>query len=241
MTAHSSIISDVEVPRISTSPLLLVTDICREFGEGDAKVQALKGVSLRLQKGEFCALSGPSGSGKSTLLNVLGLLDQASSGSYSFDGTSLDQASERTIRSLRRQHFGFVFQNFNLVPTLSAVENVEMALFHAPERRKAKRKKAAEILDLVGLGDRMGHRPNQLSGGQQQRVAVARALVRDPQLVFADEPTANLDAASAYGLMNLMDEMRQQLGTSFIISTHDNRLMDRFDRIVSLEDGRILP
>ncbi|MCX7560546.1 ABC transporter ATP-binding protein [Sulfitobacter sp. F26204] len=241
MNAHSSCAPSDVGPIGTTFPLLALTEIKKGFGEGEGRVQALDGITLHIQSGEFCALSGPSGSGKSTLLNILGLLDQADSGSYFFDGQTLKGASEKTVRSLRQKHFGFVFQSFNLVQTLSAVENVEMALFHAPMKAGVKRKQASEMLDLVGLGERLNHRPNQLSGGQQQRVAVARALVRQPRLVFADEPTANLDAASAFGLMDLMDDMRRQIGTSFITSTHDNRLMDRFSRIISLEDGRILP
>ncbi len=224
---------------IPAPPVLAVQGIRRSFGTGETRVDALKGVDLAIAQGEFCALCGPSGSGKSTLLNILGLLDRPDAGTVGLGGAVLDPDDEAALRRLRRDAFGFVFQNFNLIPTLSAVENVEVALFHDPAPRKDRRRRAEAMLDTVGLGARMAHRPHQLSGGQQQRVAMARALVRAPRIVIADEPTANLDAATALGLMDLMDALRRNTGTSFICSTHDNRLMDRFSRIVTLEDGRI--
>ncbi len=222
-------------------PVLAVQGIRRSFGAGEARVDALMDVDLAIAPGEFCALCGPSGSGKSTLLNILGLLDRPDAGTISLAGTQLDLNDEAAARQLRRESFGFVFQNFNLIPTLNALENVEVALFHDRAPRKDRRRRAEAMLETVGLGARMGHRPNQLSGGQQQRVAMARALVRAPRIVIADEPTANLDAATAFGLMDLMESLRRSTGTSFICSTHDNRLMDRFSRVVTLEDGRITP
>lgn len=223
-----------------TDVVLSAKGICKSFGQGETRVEALKGVGLHINTGAFCALCGPSGSGKSTLLNILGCLDRPDSGKIHLDGKEVPLSDENSLRDLRRNHFGFVFQNFNLVPTLSAVENVEMALFHLPLKRSKKREMAREMLELVGLGERMQHRPAALSGGQQQRVAVARALVRRPKLIFADEPTANLDVENAFELMDVMDRLREQSGCAFIVSTHDPRLMDRFTRIVTLEDGRIV-
>jgi putative ABC transport system ATP-binding protein len=224
----------------ATDAVLSANGIFKRFGKNEARVDALKNVGVHINAGEFCALCGPSGSGKSTLLNILGCLDRPDAGEIWLDGVEVPLSNENSLRDLRRSHFGFVFQNFNLVPTLSAVENVEMALFHAPKKHGKKREMAREMLELVGLGDRMEHRPAALSGGQQQRVAVARALVRHPKLIFADEPTANLDATNAFELMDVMEKLREQSGCAFIISTHDARLMDRFGRIVTLEDGRII-
>lgn len=223
-----------------TDAVLSAKGIYKSFGKGEARVDALKGVDLQINAGVFCALCGPSGSGKSTLLNILGCLDRPDSGKIYLNGKEALLSDENSLRDLRRNHFGFVFQNFNLVPTLSAVENVEMALFHLPYKRSKKREMARDMLDMVGLGERLHHRPAALSGGQQQRVAVARALVRHPKLIFADEPTANLDAKNAFELMDVMDRLREQSGCAFIVSTHDARLMDRFTRIVTLEDGRIV-
>jgi putative ABC transport system ATP-binding protein len=223
----------------AASPLMVLMGIVKRYGEGDATVQALRGVDLTIHPRDFCALTGPSGSGKSTLLQIIGLLDTPSEGSLRFEGQVIDAQDEATRLHLRRESFGFVFQSYNLVPALSAVENVELALFHHPMSAKERLRRAEEALAMVGLAERLHHRPQQMSGGQQQRVAVARALVRRPKLVLADEPTANLDADNALKLIELMLELREKTGTTFIVSTHDHRLMPHFPTIIPLEDGRI--
>jgi putative ABC transport system ATP-binding protein len=222
------------------TPLMTLTGVDKSFGDGDVTVHALRNVDLTIMPGMFCALTGPSGSGKSTLLNIVGLLDTPSSGTIALEGIGVDAGDEARRLQIRRGCFGFVFQSYNLVPTLSALENVELALFHDPAGRRERTARASHALDMVGLADRMGHRPKQMSGGQQQRVAVARALVRAPKLVLADEPTANLDAGNAVKLMELMLELRERTGTAFLVSTHDHRLLSRFVSVVCMEDGRIL-
>jgi putative ABC transport system ATP-binding protein len=204
---------------------------------GDSEVQALRGVDIDIALGDFVAICGPSGSGKSTLLNVLGLLEPPDEGSVWLDGEAVPMRDEHRLGRIRRRRLGFVFQSFNLLPVLSALENVELPMLPLPIPARERRAKAIEVLTAVGLKDRMHNRPGQLSGGQQQRVAVARALVRDPLIVLADEPTANLDSATSENLLDLMLRLNQQRGTAFVIATHDPRVVARARRVVHLTDG----
>lgn len=221
------------------SPVLEAEGLAKTHRLGETEVPALRQASLRIDRCEFCVLSGPSGSGKSTLLHLLGLLDRPDAGEIHLQGQRVDDADERTLDRLRRDHLGFVFQQFNLVPVLSALENVELPLYASGMGRQARREKAAHLLAAVGLSDRLGNRPHQLSGGQQQRVAIARALVRDPALILADEPTANLDSRTSEALLDLLHTLQQQCATSFLVATHDPRVMARAHRVVRLADGVI--
>lgn len=207
---------------------------------GDTEVEALGGVDLSIDEKEFIAVWGPSGSGKSTLCNLIGLLDHPTSGEVSIKGHSSAGLSDAERSELRNSSIGFVFQNFNLVPVLTALENVMLPLQVNGVGKSDARERAAFLLEEVELGDRMGHRPQKMSGGQQQRVAIARALVTDPVLVLADEPTANLDTRNANVIIDLMRRINQDRGAAFLFSTHDDRLLDRVDRKVHLQDGKII-
>ena len=207
---------------------------------GDTEVTALDGVSFAIEEREFIAVWGPSGSGKSTLCNLIGLLDAPSEGEVIINGHSAAGLSDARRSELRNSSIGFVFQNFNLIPVLTAVENVMLPLQINGVSKEIAREKAEALLEEVELKDRMGHRPQKLSGGQQQRVAIARALVTDPLLVLADEPTANLDTYNANLIIDLMRKINQDKGAAFLFSTHDDRLLDRVDRRVHLQDGRIV-
>lgn len=207
---------------------------------GDTEVTALAEVSLDIEEREFIAVWGPSGSGKSTLCNLIGLLDSPSSGEVVIKGEAATGLSDASRSELRNSSIGFVFQNFNLIPVLSAIENVMLPLQINGVGKEAAREKAAALLEEVELKDRMDHRPQKMSGGQQQRVAIARALVTDPLLVLADEPTANLDTHNANLIIDLMRRINHERGAAFLFSTHDDRLLDRVDRRVHLQDGKIL-
>jgi len=219
--------------------LLCARGICKHYWLGENKTPALRDVDLQLQRGEFAALAGPSGSGKSTLLNIIAALDAPDGGQIVFDGTPLDFANAAAIDLYRRNGIGFIFQNFNLAPVLTAQENVEMALLNHALPSAEIRRKAAHMLDCVGLQGQQHKFPRHLSGGQQQRVAVARALVKNPPLVLADEPTASLDGRNALHLLDLLRELNAHSGTAFLISTHDPRLLDRLPRIIQMEDGKV--
>lgn len=219
-------------------PICELKNVSKDYGSGAAKVRALSDVSVVIEPGEFTVFSGPSGSGKSTLLNIVGLLDEASEGTVELDGRSVGGLSQRELAAIRADNIGFIFQSFNLVPVLTALENVTLALQLAGFKGD-KRATASKVLADVGLGDFLDRRPNQLSGGQQQRVAVARALVKKPKLVIADEPTANLDSVSGDRVLELMRELNESLGATFLFSTHDPRVMEQAKRILTLHDGRI--
>lgn len=214
-------------------------NINKTYRQGQVTVQALKNISLQIDKGEFLAVAGPSGSGKTTLLNMIGGLDMLDSGSIFVDGEAFESMSQSQLANLRLHKIGFVFQAYNLIPVLSAVENVEyvMLLQGVPANERIKR--AREVLDTVGLAGKYDRRPAELSGGQQQRVAVARAIVSNPSIVLADEPTANLDSKTGERLLHLMRQMNQERGVTFIFSTHDAMVMDFARRIVTIRDGRI--
>jgi len=217
-----------------------VIDATRDFRIGEVETHALRGVNLSIDSGEFTALVGPSGSGKTTLLQLIGLLDQPTSGRVLINGKDATGLSRDKRADLRRGSIGFIFQFFALIPTLSAYENVEMPLLlngvGSPERRS----RVAEMLQAVGLVDRAHHRPDQLSGGQQQRVAVARALAIRPSLVLADEPTANLDTENGQQIMEIMQRLNKETGTTFVFATHDPRVIKFARRVVTLRDGMIV-
>lgn len=214
--------------------------LTKTYQMGDVAVQALRGINLAVAPGEFLAIMGASGSGKSTLMNLLGCLDQPTSGDYFLDGINVNQLSKNEYADIRNQKIGFVFQGFNLLSRTSALENVELPLFYDRTKRVANPKKAAiEALERVGLGDRLYHEPNQLSGGQQQRVAIARALVTQPSLILADEPTGNLDTKTSYDIMALFQELNEQ-GITIILVTHEKDISEYAKRIVTMRDGLIL-
>ena len=219
-------------------PILSLDKVVKRYPMGQTEVLALKGVSLTVESGELLAFAGPSGSGKTTLLNIVGCLDQASEGEVVLDGQRVNGLGAAELGRLRAEKVGFVFQSFNLIPVLSALENVELALRlggQAPDRARAE-----QALVDVGLADQLHRRPNQLSGGQQQRVAIARALVKAPKLVIADEPTANLDSVNGAAVLDLMRKLNEERGATFLFSTHDNLVLSRVNRIVRLRDGEIV-
>lgn len=214
-------------------------DVNKTYHQGKVKVQALKGVRLSFEKGSFVALAGPSGSGKTTLLNIIGALDLADSGRIVMDGNAYDKMNRSQRADLRLNKVGFVFQSYNLIPVLSALENVEFVMLLQGLPSVERRKRAKDILDEVGLQGMYDRRPAELSGGQQQRVAVARAIVSNPSIVLADEPTANLDSSTGKGLLEIMKQMNEKKNVTFIFSTHDNMVMDYADRVIYLRDGMV--
>lgn len=215
-------------------------DLCKYYQQGDAVVKALDHVSLDIEQGSFICLSGPSGSGKTTLLNMIGGLDVLDSGQISIDNQRIDLLEKGPLADLRLHHIGFVFQAYNLIPVLTARENVEFVMQVQGVPADLRRKKSFEILREVGLEGMEDRRPAQLSGGQQQRVAVARAIVSQPTLVLADEPTANLDSESATHLMELFRELNENHQVTFMISTHDERVMRYARRLIAMQDGRVI-
>jgi len=220
--------------------LIELKDVRRDYGSGDVAVHALRGVTLTIARGEFAAMAGPSGSGKSTLLNILGGLDHATSGGVVVDGRDLTKLSRGDLSRLRRDRIGFVFQNYNLVPVLTALENAEYVLLLQGVARDERRERALSVLEAVGLGGLAGRFPGELSGGQQQRVAIARAIASRPALVLADEPTANVDSKTAGALLDLMHDLHEHERVTFLFSTHDRNVMQRAERLLRLEDGRIV-
>jgi putative ABC transport system ATP-binding protein len=220
-------------------PALELIDVSRLFRQGDQEVRAMDHVSLRLQRGEFVALAGPSGSGKTTLLNVAGGLDRPDAGRVVVRGQDLGELSADELARLRLEHVAYIFQGYNLVPVLSAEENAEFILLLRGVPRRERRARVRALLDKVGLAGLAGRRPAQLSGGQQQRVAIVRAIVAEPTLLLADEPTANLDTATAGTLLDVMETLHHELKTTFLFSTHDPRVMERAHRLIRMRDGRI--
>lgn len=215
-------------------------DLCKTYRQGDATIKALDHVTLEIEPGSFICLSGPSGSGKTTLLNMIGGLDMLDSGEISIDGRRVDLLEKGPLADLRLHNIGFVFQSYNLIPVLSARENVEFVMQMQGVAAAERKRKSLAILQEVGLEGMEDRRPAQLSGGQQQRVAVARAIVSQPKLVLADEPTANLDSVSAQHLMELFVELNQNHGVTFLISTHDERVMRYAGRLVRMRDGKVI-
>lgn len=214
-------------------------NLSRRFGEGDTLVRAVENVSLTIDSGEFTALIGPSGSGKSTLLHLIGGLDIPHEGSVKLSGVDIASISGAALSDFRRDHIGFIFQSYNLIPVLTAEENIEYVMLLQNVDAKERKTRVSEMLELVGLSG-LGHRrPPELSGGQQQRVAVARAMASQPDIILADEPTANLDSKTGATLLDVMRELNQSLGVTFVFSTHDQMIMDRAKRLVHLRDGEI--
>jgi putative ABC transport system ATP-binding protein len=214
-------------------------DVQKTYRQGRIEVQALKDINLSIEKGEFLAVAGPSGSGKTTLLNLVGGLDASDAGSIIVDGNAFDQMSQSQLAKLRLHKIGFVFQAYNLIPVLSATENVEFVMLLQGIPSSKRRERAQAILDDVGLAGKYDRRPSELSGGQQQRVAVARAIVSNPSIVLADEPTANLDSKTGTGLLEMMKKMNSEKNVTFIFSTHDKMVMDYARRLILLHDGRL--
>jgi len=210
------------------------------YNESEVNVHAIRGIDLSFEKGEFAAIVGPSGSGKTTLLNMLGGLDNPTSGEVFIGGTDISSLNSSQLINFRLFNIGFVFQAYNLIPVLTAKENVEFVM-HLHGRPKAEREaRTKELLDSVGLGDRLNSRPSKMSGGQQQRVAVARALASKPQFVLADEPTANLDSEATGNLLDIMEKLNRDESTTFIFATHDARVMKKARRVITIEDGKVL-
>jgi putative ABC transport system ATP-binding protein len=218
--------------------VVVADDVARVYGEGDTAVHALRGISLTIERGKLTAVMGPSGSGKSTLMHILAGLDKPTSGGVSIGGTEITTLGDGDLTKLRREHIGFVFQFFNLLPMLTAEENITLPLSIAGQ--KPDRAWFGELIEKVGLGDRLSHRPSELSGGQQQRVAIARALVSRPTVVFADEPTGNLDSATSGEILELMRDSVDALGQTTVMVTHDSRAAAIADRILFLADGLIV-
>jgi len=220
--------------------IIEIKKLVKIFKDSAQEVRAVDGVSLNITAGEFTAIVGPSGSGKTTLLNLIGGLDAPTSGSLFVDGKDISLLKEKEMTAFRLHHIGFVFQAYNLIPVLTAKENVAFVMELQGRKKAEIDKRTAELLESVGLGDRMDSRPAKLSGGQQQRVAVARALASTPKFVLADEPTANLDSKSAENLLEIMEKLNKQEGVTFIFSTHDPRIMAKARRIITLEDGKVV-
>jgi len=214
-------------------------ELVRKFGSGETQVTALNEVSITIRKGEFTAITGPSGSGKTTLLQLIGGLDEPDAGDVFLSGSNIAKMSGSELSDFRRDHIGFIFQSYNLIPVLSAEENIEYIMLLQGIYAKIRQSRVREMLALVGLEGMGDRRPANLSGGQQQRVAVARAMASKPDIILADEPTANLDSKTGIALLDVMRQLNQQMDMTFVFSTHDHKIMDRADRLVHLEDGVI--
>ena len=221
-------------------PVISVKNLKKVYTIGTERVRALNGVDLTIRRGEICCLFGPSGSGKSTLLNMLAGLEKPTTGEILINGQHIDNMNESKLAEFRRMNFGFVFQSYNLLPTLTALENVEMPLIFRGTDHTLRRKMALQMLQYVGLGDRIRHKPTQMSGGQQQRVGIARAFVAHPPIIFADEPTGNLDTHTTVEVMNMMSRMIRKRNATMIIVTHDNEIAEYGDHIIKIRDGKII-
>ena len=220
-------------------PVLEARNVTKDYETRDVVTRALTKLSLRISRGEFSALAGPSGCGKTTLLNLLGTLDTPTEGEVLVDGEPVNELSERERSELRLRKMGFIFQAYNLIPVLTALENVEFVLLLQQVGAKERRERAEQVLVELGLAELLHKRPPEMSGGQQQRIAVARAIASEPEIVLADEPTANLDSHTAEALLDLMRRMNEERGATFLFSTHDARVMRRAERIIYLDDGQI--
>jgi putative ABC transport system ATP-binding protein len=217
-----------------------IKQLTKEYADAEIRVKAINGIDLTIEEGEFTAVVGPSGSGKTTLLNLLGGLDKPTGGEIFINGTRINDLTDNQLIDFRLHNIGFVFQAYNLIPVLTAGENIELIMELQGKSRSERRKRSAELLEAVGLIDRINSRPSRLSGGQQQRVAVARALASKPRFILADEPTANLDSVSTQNLLDIMERLNHGENITFIFSTHDNRVVRKAHRVITLEDGRIL-
>jgi len=222
----------------ATGPLIRMEGVTKTYDSGELAVQALRGIDLVIEEGEMVAVIGPSGSGKSTLMHIIGCLDAPSSGAYRLEGRDVSELSSFQLAAIRNQKVGFVFQTFNLLPKASLLRNVELPLLYAGVNGAERKEHALEVLRRVGLADRAKHRPSELSGGQRQRAAIARALVNEPSLILADEPTGNLDSKTGLEILEIFDRMHVK-GETIVIVTHDPRIAERCQRIVQIVDGRI--
>ncbi len=220
--------------------MIKAENLIKIYKVGDAEVHALRGVNLEVGKGEFVSIVGASGSGKSTLLHILGGLDKPTEGSVYIDGRNLSEMSDDELAEIRCLKIGFVFQFHNLIPTLTALENVELPMIFAKVSTEERKRRAKKLLESVGLGDRMNHLPSQLSGGQQQRVAIARALANNPEVILADEPTGELDSKNSHLIMKTLSELRENYGVTIIVVTHDMEMAKYADRIIKMKDGKIV-
>jgi putative ABC transport system ATP-binding protein len=219
--------------------LIDIRDITKVYQMGQEQVHALSGVNLGVERGEYVAIMGPSGSGKSTLMNLIGCLDTPTSGSYVLNGREVARMTDDELAAIRNQEIGFVFQTFNLLPRTNALQQVELPLVYSGLARKERRERAVKALEAVGLGDRMNHQPNEMSGGQRQRVAVARALINDPSILLADEPTGNLDSQTGAEIMALFEDLNRR-GNTIVLVTHEEDIAAHARRIVRLRDGKVL-
>jgi len=221
-----------------THPIIQAKNLTKHYTVGSTIVRALDGLDIDIHKGSYIALMGPSGSGKSTLMNILGCLDTPSSGAYFLNNKDVSQVDDDVLAGIRNKEIGFIFQTFNLLPRYTALENVALPMIYAGIPKKERLARATQVLQKVGLGDRVTHKPNELSGGQRQRVAVARALVMNPSIIFADEPTGNLDSKTSEGIMQLFDEIHHD-GNTLILVTHEEEVAARAQKIIRLRDGKI--
>jgi putative ABC transport system ATP-binding protein len=219
--------------------MIELNNISKVYGRGSEQVQVLNHVSLSVSRGEFIAIVGPSGSGKSTMMNMIGLLDTPSEGTYTLDGVATEKLRDSELAGVRNQKIGFIFQQFNLLPRLTAMENVELPLIYAGIAKSERRERAATVLDSLGMGSRMDHKPNQLSGGQQQRVAIARALAVSPALLLADEPTGALDSRTGVEVLELIIKLNE-VGNTVVLITHDQHIAEHAKRVISIRDGEIV-
>ena len=220
--------------------IIRLTGVSKTYDTGKIQVQALKPLDLVIEQGEYVAIMGSSGSGKSTLMNILGCLDRPTSGQYLLDGQDVSDKSDNELSLIRNQKIGFVFQSFNLIPRTSALKNVELPMIYARVSSKQREARARELLEKVGLGERLDHMPNEISGGQKQRVAIARALANRPPIIFADEPTGNLDSASSVEIMEIFTRLNREEGTTVVLVTHEPDIAAFADRILTFRDGRVI-
>jgi putative ABC transport system ATP-binding protein len=218
---------------------ITIKELTKNYELGKTLVNALQGVSLEVKKGEYVCIAGPSGAGKSTLLNLIGLLDTPSSGSIRIDNYDIGGMKEKELHRFRKKRITFIFQNFNLIPVLTAYENIEFPLLLQRVEKHKRRQRIERLTEEVGIREYLDHRPDELSGGQRQRVAIARALVTNPEVVLADEPTANLDSVTGYNILSLLKRLNKEENTTFLIATHDHKILEQADRVINMMDGKI--